>query len=140
MQWGGSAEVRDALDLCLACKGCRKECPVGVDMATYKAEFLAHHYAGRLRPAAHYSMGWLPLISWLVTAVPGLPPAVNAAAHAPGLGRLAKWAGGIDPQREIPQFAGRRFTRWFSAPMPPNCSAATTPSCSRPVPGRSPNC
>ena len=68
-----STEVRDALDLCLACKGCRKDCPVDVDMATYKAEFLAHHYKGRLRPAAHYSMGWLPLISALVTAVPGRP-------------------------------------------------------------------
>ena len=55
-----STEVRDALDLCLACKGCRKDCPVEVDMATYKAEFLAHHYKGRLRPASHYSMGWLP--------------------------------------------------------------------------------
>ena len=60
-----STEVRDALDLCLACKGCRKDCPVDVDMATYKAEFLAHHYAGRVRPAAHYSMGWLPLIALL---------------------------------------------------------------------------
>jgi Fe-S oxidoreductase len=55
--------VRDALDLCLACKGCKKDCPVNVDMATYKAEFLAHHYAGRLRPLAHYAMGWLPAIA-----------------------------------------------------------------------------
>ena len=52
-----STEVHDALDLCLACKGCKSDCPVGVDMATYKAEFLAHHYQGRLRPAAHYSHG-----------------------------------------------------------------------------------
>jgi FAD/FMN-containing dehydrogenase/Fe-S oxidoreductase len=107
-----SEEVRDALDLCLACKGCRKECPVGVDMATYKAEFLAHHYAGRLRPAAHYSMGWLPLISALVTAVPGLPGLVNTVTHTPGLSRMAKRAAGIDPQRDIPRFAGQRFTRW----------------------------
>ncbi|MFK4273946.1 (Fe-S)-binding protein, partial [Streptomyces milbemycinicus] len=55
-----STEVRDALDLCLACKGCKSDCPTGVDMATLKAEFLDHHYAGRPRPAAHYSLGWLP--------------------------------------------------------------------------------
>jgi FAD/FMN-containing dehydrogenase/Fe-S oxidoreductase len=106
-----STEVRDALDLCLACKGCRKECPVGVDMATYKAEFLAHHYAGRVRPAAHYSMGWLPVLARLVTAVPGLAGMVNLAGRTPGLSSLAKRAGGIDPQRDLPRFAGQRFTR-----------------------------
>ena len=73
-----STEVRDALDLCLACKGCRKDCPVEVDMATYKAEFLAHHYKGRLRPAAHYSMGWLPVAALLAARAPGL---VNAAGR-----------------------------------------------------------
>ena len=109
-----STEVRDALDLCLACKGCRKECPVGVDMATYKAEFLAHHYAGRVRPAAHYSMGWLPLLARLVTAVPGLAAVVNLAARTPGISSVAKRAGGIDPQRTLPRFAGQTFTRWHA--------------------------
>src|SRR4030095_9456355 len=55
-----SPEVREALDLCLACKGCASDCPTGVDMATYKAEVLHQTYRGRLRPAAHYSLGWLP--------------------------------------------------------------------------------
>jgi FAD/FMN-containing dehydrogenase/Fe-S oxidoreductase len=106
-----SAEVRDALDLCLACKACRKECPVEVDMATYKAEFLAHHYQGRLRPAAHYSMGWLPVAALLAARAPGL---VNAAGRAPVLGRAIKLAGGIDPHRELPLFARERFTRWHA--------------------------
>jgi FAD/FMN-containing dehydrogenase/Fe-S oxidoreductase len=106
-----STEVRDALDLCLACKGCRKDCPVDVDMATYKAEFLAHHYSGRLRPAAHYSMGWLPVLALLAAGAPGL---VNAAGRAPGLGRLLKLAGGIDAQRELPRFARQRFSRWYA--------------------------
>src|SRR2546427_7246418 len=44
--------VRQALDLCLACKGCKGDCPVNVDMATYKAEFLSHYYKGRLRPVS----------------------------------------------------------------------------------------
>src|SRR5712692_6074218 len=49
--------VKEALDLCLACKGCKGDCPVNVDMATYKAEFLSHYYKGRLRPVSAYAMG-----------------------------------------------------------------------------------
>ncbi|WP_063765251.1 FAD-binding and (Fe-S)-binding domain-containing protein [Nonomuraea candida] len=105
-----STAVRDALDLCLACKGCRAECPVNVDMATYKAEFLAHHYRGRPRPVAHYSMGWLPLWAALASAAPGT---VNALTHLPGLSRLVKAAAGIAGQRELPRFAKERFTDWF---------------------------
>jgi FAD/FMN-containing dehydrogenase/Fe-S oxidoreductase len=105
-----STAVRDALDLCLACKGCKADCPVNVDMATYKAEFLYHHYAGRLRPRAHYSMGWLPL--WAKMAVLA-PRVVNAVSQAPGLRRLATAAGGIAPQRRIPAFATESFTDWY---------------------------
>ena len=54
--------MREALDLCLQCKGCKHDCPVSVDMATYKAEFLAHYYKGRLRPRAAYSMGLIYLL------------------------------------------------------------------------------
>jgi FAD/FMN-containing dehydrogenase/Fe-S oxidoreductase len=115
-----SEAVRDALDLCLACKGCRKECPVDVDMATYKAEFLAHHYAGRLRPASHYSMGWLPVIARLATAVPGASGLLNGAARVPLLSGVAKRAGGIDPRRDIPAFAGEPFPRWFRDREPGN--------------------
>ncbi|MFP3464284.1 FAD-binding and (Fe-S)-binding domain-containing protein [Leifsonia sp. SIMBA_070] len=113
-----STEVLDALDLCLACKGCRSDCPVEVDMATYKAEFLSHHYEGRLRPAAHYTMGWLPLLARLVRVAPGL---VNRAARLPGLSRLGKRLGGISPDRPAPRFAPERFTDWFAKrpPAPP---------------------
>src|SRR5699024_8233365 len=65
-----SKEVHDALDLCLACKGCKSDCPVGVDMATYKAELLSHHYQGRLRPAAHYSLVQLPARARLARLAP----------------------------------------------------------------------
>ncbi|MGW7441982.1 FAD-binding and (Fe-S)-binding domain-containing protein [Kitasatospora sp. NPDC054795] len=108
-----STEVRDALDLCLACKGCKSDCPVGVDMATYKAEFLAHHYEGRLRPAAHYAMGWLPLWARLARVAPGL---ANAALHAPGLGWLGKRLAGIDPRRAAPLFAAESFQESWHRP------------------------
>ncbi|MEU5992185.1 FAD-linked oxidase C-terminal domain-containing protein [Spirillospora sp. NPDC047418] len=105
-----SEDVRDALDLCLACKGCRSDCPVNVDMATYKAEFLAHHYKGRVRPASHYTMGWLPLWARLAAFAPG---AANTALRLPGLSGAAKRIGGIAPQRDMPEFAPERFTDWF---------------------------
>jgi FAD/FMN-containing dehydrogenase/Fe-S oxidoreductase len=105
-----STEVRDSLDLCLACKGCKRDCPVGVDVATYKAEFLSHHYHRRLRPASHYSLGWLPL--WARLAAPA-PYLANALTRTPGLRRVAKAVAGIDQQREIPSFAPQRFTDSF---------------------------
>ncbi|MFB6987859.1 FAD-binding and (Fe-S)-binding domain-containing protein [Streptomyces sp. NPDC056304] len=105
-----STEVRDALDLCLSCKGCRGDCPVGVDMATYKAEFLHHHYRGRLRPVAHYTMGRLP--GWLRVAAP-FAPVLNALARIGPLAALAKRLAGIAPQRSIPVLARQTFTRWL---------------------------
>jgi FAD/FMN-containing dehydrogenase/Fe-S oxidoreductase len=101
-----SEAVRDSLDLCLACKGCRSDCPVQVDMATYKAEFLSHHYAGRIRPRDHYSLGWLPAVAQLAALAPGL---ANTVARIP----LAKRLAGIDPQRSAPKFAPARIDRWL---------------------------
>jgi len=108
-----SAAVRDALDLCLACKGCKSDCPVNVDMATYKAEFLYHHYRGRLRPRAHYSMGWLPVLARLAAAAPG---AVNALAQAPGISAVGKRLAGVAGRRSAPVFASERFTDSFRPP------------------------
>ncbi|MFJ3825917.1 FAD-binding and (Fe-S)-binding domain-containing protein [Streptomyces nodosus] len=108
-----SPQVRDALDLCLSCKGCRTDCPVGVDMATYKAEFLHHHYAGRRRPAAHYAMGRLPV--WL-RAVDRTRAArlVGALASVGPLAALGKRLGGIAPERDLPRPAVETFSRWWA--------------------------
>jgi FAD/FMN-containing dehydrogenase/Fe-S oxidoreductase len=110
-----STEVRDALDLCLACKGCKKDCPVEVDMATMKAEFLAHHYAGRIRPRSHYSMGWLPAVAQVASRVPRL---VNALTQAPVLRDVLTIAGGIDRRRRIPLFAGQTLQAWAAGRDP----------------------
>ncbi len=107
-----SPEVREALDLCLSCKGCASDCPVNVDMATYKAEFLHHHYARRLRPASHYSMGWLPLWLRLGAMAPRL---FNATTRSPRLSRLLKGLGGIAPQRQLPELATQTFRAWHAA-------------------------
>ncbi|MFI1757458.1 FAD-binding and (Fe-S)-binding domain-containing protein [Streptomyces sp. NPDC020571] len=107
-----SPEVRDALDLCLSCKGCRSDCPVEVDMATYKAEFLHHHYEGRRRPAAHYTMGRLPVwLRWAARA--RMAPVVNALASVRPLAAVAKRLGGIAGEREVPRLAGETFSRWW---------------------------
>ncbi|MFE3113856.1 FAD-binding and (Fe-S)-binding domain-containing protein [Kitasatospora indigofera] len=104
-----SEEVREALDLCLGCKGCASDCPVHVDMATYKAEFLYQHHRRRLRPASHWSMGWLPL--WLRGAAlaPGLANRVARSAAAGPLKRLA----GVDGRRALPVLPPETFSRWF---------------------------
>jgi FAD/FMN-containing dehydrogenase/Fe-S oxidoreductase len=106
-----SAEVAEALDLCLSCKGCSTDCPAGVDMATYKAEALYQRYRGRPRPAAHYSLGWLPRWARLATLAPRL---ANAALGPSFAARLAKRLGGIDERRDLPRFAPQSFRRWFA--------------------------
>ena len=105
-----SEEVRESLDLCLSCKGCLSDCPVNVDMATYKAEFLHQHYRGRVRPPAHYSMGWLPVWARLASAAPA---EINRAARLPGLSSLAKKVAGVAGERDLPAFARTSFTRAF---------------------------
>ncbi|HVL73090.1 MAG TPA: FAD-binding and (Fe-S)-binding domain-containing protein, partial [Beijerinckiaceae bacterium] len=110
-----SPEVHEALSLCLACKGCKSDCPVNVDMATYKAEFHAHYYKRRLRPRAAYSMG--RVASWARLAAT-MPRLANFAAHMPGLAGLGKRLAGIAPQRRMPYFAHCTFRDWFRRRQP----------------------
>src|SRR3954449_13266433 len=82
-----SAPVEEALDLCLACKGCKHDCPVNVDMATYKAEFRSHYYRGRLRPRHAYAFGLIHIWSRLGSAMPRL---ANWLTRVPVTRTLAK--------------------------------------------------
>ncbi len=124
-------DVAGALDLCLSCKGCKRDCPVGVDMAAYKAEFLAQRYAGRRRPAAHYSLGWLPQWLRLVSRTRSAA-LLNWAARRRALAAVAKRIGGIAPERDIPALAGESFQAWFArrgprAESPETLETAETP-------------
>ncbi|WP_238418718.1 FAD-binding and (Fe-S)-binding domain-containing protein [Gordonia sp. 'Campus'] len=102
-----STDVAEALELCLSCKACSTDCPTGVDMATYKSEFLSHHYRRRLRPLSHYSLGWMP--AWL-SAAGVAAPLINRTLGS-RLGVVAARLGGIDPRRSMPAFATRRARR-----------------------------
>ncbi|MBY3792989.1 FAD-binding protein [Rhodococcus fascians] len=103
-----SPEVEDALDLCLGCKGCRSDCPTGVDMATYKAEVLHQRYRRKLRPRSHYSLGRLPV--WL-RAARRLPRLINRLGSVGLTHPLVSWAAGIDQRRSIPTIAERADQR-----------------------------
>jgi FAD/FMN-containing dehydrogenase/Fe-S oxidoreductase len=102
--------VREALDLCLACKACKSECPVNVDMATYKAEFLSHYYEGRMRPRSAYAMGLIHRWSRFASRAPGL---INFFTQTPGISTVFKFLGGVAQQRRVPKFAGETFKQWF---------------------------
>src|SRR5690348_5708595 len=106
-----SEAVREALDLCLQCKGCKHDCPVSVDMATYKAEFLAHYYKGRLRPRSAYSMGLVYRWARLAMRAPGL---VNFALRAPAIGAALKFVAGLTRERPAPAFAPETFQAWWA--------------------------
>ncbi|MEO7986446.1 MAG: FAD-linked oxidase C-terminal domain-containing protein [Gemmatimonadales bacterium] len=103
--------VKEALDLCLSCKGCRGECPVNVDMATYKAEFLSHYYHHRRRPVAAYAFGLMP---WWARAASTMPRVANFFTQTPLLRDLAKALVTMAPARRIPPFAPQTFRAWFA--------------------------
>jgi FAD/FMN-containing dehydrogenase/Fe-S oxidoreductase len=106
-----SEHVHDALDLCLSCKGCKHDCPVSVDMATYKAEFLSKYFKGRLRPPEAYSMG---LIMFHARVAAKAPRLANLMTQTPGLRQLAQRAAGLTTQRPMPPFAPETFKAWFA--------------------------
>jgi len=102
--------VKEALDLCLACKGCKGDCPVNVDMATYKSEFLSHYYEENSRPITAYVFGWIYWWSKIASKMPGV---VNFLMHAPVIRNITKAITGIAQERKMPKYAERTFRNWF---------------------------
>ncbi len=107
--------VKESLDLCLSCKACKGECPVNVDIATYKSEFLSHHWEGRVRPLQHYAFGYMDKWSRLASFAPRLINTVNASP----LGGLAKKVLGVAHQRHLPKFAEQTFAQWLRGQSQP---------------------
>jgi len=120
--------VKDALDLCLACKGCKQECPAAVDMASYKAEFLSHYYQGHARPRSAYAVGWIHRWARLGAMA---PPVANFFTQAPVLSGIAKSLAGIAPTRQIPRLAPKTFRQMFRRRL-----GKTTPAAASAIPSR----
>jgi FAD/FMN-containing dehydrogenase/Fe-S oxidoreductase len=107
--------VKESLDLCLSCKGCKGDCPVNVDIATYKAEFLSHYWEGRIRPRHAYAFGLVDQWSRVASLWPGM---VNLVTQTPGLSHVAKLLAGMPMERRIPEFAPQTFRQWFKKRQP----------------------
>ncbi|MGH9588274.1 MAG: FAD-binding and (Fe-S)-binding domain-containing protein [Acidobacteriaceae bacterium] len=105
-----SEAVKESLDLCLSCKACKTECPVNVDIATYKAEFLAHYYQHHRHPLRDYAFAFMDKWARLASAIPGITPSLaNLPLQTPGISSAAKSILGVAPQRTLPRFASRSF-------------------------------
>jgi Fe-S oxidoreductase/FAD/FMN-containing dehydrogenase len=110
-----SETVHDALNLCLSCKACKTECPVQVDMAAYKAEFLARHYKGRLHPMSHYVFGFADKLARWGSLAPAL---TNAVLTGPLTSPLIKRVAGVAKERSLPCLASQSYLKGRNHPAP----------------------
>ncbi len=116
--------VRSALDLCLGCKACGKDCPTGIDVARFKSEALYRGYKGRLRPRTHYLLGNLPRFARLAVSIPGAALAANAALSIAPLRKLTFALAGLDTRRFMPGFTRRKFSSWARKDMHIPCGVS----------------
>ncbi|MGH8894884.1 MAG: FAD-binding and (Fe-S)-binding domain-containing protein, partial [Actinomycetes bacterium] len=106
----GDERLHEILDLCLMCKACKSECPLGVDMATLKSETLSHHHDVHGVPVRSRAFGAIRTLNRLGSAT---APWSNLPMRARPVRALLGRALGIAPQRPLPAFQRRTLTRWF---------------------------
>ena len=110
----------EALDLCLSCKACKTECPAAIDMASYKAEFLANYYETHRRPLSAVFFGHIHELARIASITPRL---ANALANGP-VASAAKRVLGLHRDRNLPSFAQKPFRKWFAQRESPNSTGA----------------
>ena len=103
-----SQAVHEALDLCLSCKACKSECPVQVDVAAYKSEFLAQRYKGRLHPLRHYLFGFADQLARWGSLTPAL---TNGLLTGPVTSPLIKRMAGVAQERQLPRLAPNSYQK-----------------------------
>ncbi|MBO0775947.1 MAG: 4Fe-4S dicluster domain-containing protein, partial [Actinobacteria bacterium] len=111
----GGERLHEALDLCLECKACKRECPLGVDMASLKSEALAARHELRGVPLRSRLFASIRSVNRVGSAV---APVANAVLRLPGR-RAAQRLIGIAPDRPLPRFAGEDLLTWFRRHRPP---------------------
>jgi FAD/FMN-containing dehydrogenase/Fe-S oxidoreductase len=105
--------VAEALDLCLACKGCKAECPSGVDMAKLKFAFQSEYYKTHRRQLRDYAFGYFHATAGIAASV---APVTNALMNVPAIKNLIAKILGITPHRPFPKFSQYRARQTTETP------------------------